>query len=52
MVVQLLKRRLFTVEEYYRMAKAGIISKDERVELIEGGSCGDGCYWEQTCGLR
>jgi Uma2 family endonuclease len=36
MAVQLLKRRLFTVEEYYRMAEAGIISKDERVELIEG----------------
>lgn len=36
MAVPLLKRRLFTVEEYYRMAEAGIISKDERVELIEG----------------
>jgi Uma2 family endonuclease len=30
------KRRLFTVEEYYQMAEAGIISRDERVELIEG----------------
>jgi Uma2 family endonuclease len=36
MAVHLLKKRLFTVEEYYRMAEAGIISKDERVELIEG----------------
>ena len=29
-------RRLFTVDEYYRMAKAGILRPDERVELIEG----------------
>ena len=29
-----LHRRLFTVEEYYRMAEAGIPSADERVELI------------------
>jgi Uma2 family endonuclease len=29
-------RRLFTVEEYHRMAEAGIIGADERVELIEG----------------
>jgi Uma2 family endonuclease len=35
MAVQLL-RRLFTVDEYSRMAKAGIFSVDERVELIEG----------------
>jgi Uma2 family endonuclease len=36
MAVHLLKRRLFTVEEYYRMAEAGIISTGERLELIEG----------------
>jgi len=30
------QRRLFTVEEYYRMAEAGILSEDDRVELIEG----------------
>jgi Uma2 family endonuclease len=31
-----LTRRLFTVEEYHRMAEAGIFGEDERVELIEG----------------
>ena len=35
MAVQLLKR-LFTVAEYYRMAEAGILGEDDRVELIEG----------------
>jgi hypothetical protein len=34
MPVQLLTRR-FTVEEYYRMAQAGILSEDDRVELID-----------------
>src|SRR5262249_4227161 len=29
-------KKLFTVDEYYRMAKAGIIGPDDRVELIEG----------------
>ena len=29
-------RRPFTVAEYYRMAKAGILTEDDRVELIEG----------------
>jgi Uma2 family endonuclease len=33
--VQLL-RRLFTVAEYHRMAEAGILSEDDRVELLEG----------------
>ena len=28
--------RKFTVDEYYRMAEAGILKRDERVELIEG----------------
>jgi hypothetical protein len=27
-------KRLFTVEEYYRLANAGILSEDDRVELI------------------
>jgi Uma2 family endonuclease len=31
-----LRRRRFTVEEYYRMAAAGILTEDDRVELIEG----------------
>ncbi len=35
MALQLLRRR-FTVEEYHRMAEAGIFSEDDRVELIEG----------------
>src|SRR5258706_6772632 len=29
-------RRLFTVADYYRMADAGVIGPDERVELLEG----------------
>lgn len=29
-------RRLFTVEEYGRMVEAGILHKDDRVELIDG----------------
>ncbi len=35
MVVQLVRRR-FTVEDYYTMQRAGILSEDDRVELIEG----------------
>ncbi|MBI3972926.1 MAG: Uma2 family endonuclease [Chloroflexi bacterium] len=29
-------RRRFTVKDYYRMAKAGILEPDERVELLDG----------------
>ena len=29
-------KKLFTVDEYYRMAEAGILREDSRVELIEG----------------
>jgi Uma2 family endonuclease len=29
-------RRLFTVEEYHSIARAGILGEDDRVELIEG----------------
>lgn len=29
-------KRRFTVREYYRMAQAGILTKDDRVELLEG----------------
>jgi Uma2 family endonuclease len=35
MPTQLLKR-LFTVAEYHRMAEAGILGEDDRVELLEG----------------
>src|ERR1043165_6903313 len=31
-----LSRRLFTVHDYHRMAEAGILSEDDRVELIRG----------------
>lgn len=31
-----LQLRLWTVEEYHRMAEAGIFGADERVELLEG----------------
>ena len=30
------ERRLFTVDDYYRMAEVGLLKPDERVELIEG----------------
>ncbi|MGA7732091.1 MAG: Uma2 family endonuclease [Chloroflexia bacterium] len=29
-------KRLFNIREYHQMSKAGILSEDERVELIEG----------------
>ena len=35
MTVQALKRR-FTVEEFHRMRQAGVLSEDDRVELIDG----------------
>lgn len=35
MVIQL-PRHLFTVDDFYRMAEAGILRADERLELIEG----------------
>jgi len=30
------KKRLFTIEEYHKMAETGILGEDERVELIGG----------------
>jgi Uma2 family endonuclease len=30
------KQRLFTVEEYHAMGRAGVLTRDDRVELIDG----------------
>jgi Uma2 family endonuclease len=35
MAVQL-RRHLFTLQQYHRMAEAGVFTEDDRVELIEG----------------
>lgn len=31
-------KKLFTVDEFYRMAEAGIFTEDDRVELIDGAN--------------
>lgn len=37
MAIQILTdKRLFNIDEFHRMSEAGILSEDERVELIEG----------------
>lgn len=42
MSVQVIHHR-FTVEDYHEIARAGVLTEDDRVELIEGeppsGSC-------------
>lgn len=35
-VTEPLTRRRFTVEEYHRMAEAGVLTEDDRVELLDG----------------
>ena len=30
------EKRYFNVDEYYRMAQAGVLTPDDRIELIEG----------------
>lgn len=36
MAAEPIQRKLFTTEEYHQMLQAGILSEDDRVELIEG----------------
>ena len=35
-MLTVVKKKLFTVDDYYAMAHAGILGQDDRVELIEG----------------
>ncbi len=35
-MAELLTRRRFTVDDYYRMAAAGVLTEDDRVELLDG----------------
>jgi hypothetical protein len=47
-----ISRRCFNVTEYYRMAEAGILSEDDRVELIEGEVIGNGRDIHTACKRR
>src|SRR5262249_49963772 len=37
MTIETINKKLFTVDEFYRMADAGILPEDGRFELIRGG---------------
>ena len=35
-MLETVSKKLFTVDEYYRMLEVGVIHPDDRIELIEG----------------
>jgi len=43
-----LEPRCFNVTEYYKMAKAGIVKPDDRVELIERDAYQDERDWQPS----
>ena len=50
MQIEVAKKR-FTVDEYYRMADAGILTAEDRVELIDGEIIEKSPCRQQTCGM-